>query len=68
MVGNIDEVINNIRPQIFWKDKEIVKKQLNNLSLDEINQLILKVNSIELLVKNNSQISTYVVNDFILNG
>ena len=65
---NQDQAIASFRPQIFWKDKEIVKKQLNNLSLDEINQLILKVNSIELLVKNNSQISTYIVNDFILNG
>ena len=27
---NLDEVISKTKPPIFWKDKEIVKKQVNH--------------------------------------
>ena len=33
---NLNLVISSFKPQIFWKDKEIIKKQLNTLSLDQI--------------------------------
>ena len=34
---SIDQAIMNYKPPIFWKDKEIVKKQMNQWSLKKIN-------------------------------
>ena len=67
MVGNIDEVISNIRPQVFWKDKEKVKKQANNWNFEELKRKIYQVNEIETLVKSNSKNSLNIVFNFILN-
>ena len=63
---NTDEVISSFKPPIFWKDKELIKQQLNSWTLSQIKSLIKKVNSTELLIKKNSQISNEIVNDFIL--
>jgi len=63
---NIDQVISLSRPPIFWKDKNIVKQQLNVLSLAEIKTLIHKVNNLELEIKKNNQISDRILNNFIL--
>ena len=64
--SNQDQVLSSIKPPIFWKDKDIIKRQVRNLSINDINQFIKKVNRIELLIKKNSQISTLIVNNFIL--
>ena len=63
---NQEQVISSFKPPIFWKDKEIIKQQLKNLSLNEINILIKKVNNLELTIKKNSQISNQIINNFIL--
>ena len=63
---NIELVLSSFRPPIFWKDKEIVKQQLNILSLDEIKHLVRKVNNLELKIKKNNQISDRILNNFIL--
>lgn len=63
---NLDNVISSYKPPIFWKDKDIVKQQLKVWSLIQIQTLIKNVNDLELLVKKNSQISSYFINDFIL--
>ena len=63
---NIEQVLSSSRPPIFWKDKEIVKQQLNALSLTEIKNLIHKVNNLELVIKKNNQISDQILNNFIL--
>ena len=63
---NSDLVLSSFKPPIFWKDKEIIKKQLNLWSLDEIQKLIIKICEIENLVKNNSQISNLIINNFII--
>ena len=62
---NQDQVLNSFRPPIFWKDKEIIKQQLKNLSLEDIKLFIKKVDNLELVVKKNSQLSTHLVNNFI---
>ncbi len=64
--GNIDTVISNYRPQIFWKDKELIKQQLKIWSLEQINKLIIRINNEENLIKKNSQISNTILNNFIL--
>jgi len=63
---NQEQVISSFRPPIFWKDKDIIKQQLKNLSLNEINIFIKKVNNLELIIKKNSQISNQIINNFIL--
>ncbi len=63
---NQEQVLSSYKPPIFWKDKEIIKHQLKNLSLNEIYSFIEKVNNLELIIKQNSQISTQLVNNFIL--
>ncbi len=63
---NTDVAITAYRPPIFWKDKDIVKQQLKNWSLSQIQMLIKNVNDLELLVKKNSQASSYLINNFIL--
>ena len=63
---NIDQVITNYKPTIFWKDKEVVKQQISNWSLIKIKKLIFKINEIELLIKKNSLSSLNILADFIL--
>ena len=63
---NIEQVLSAARPPIFWKDKDIVKQQLNIWSLSEIKFLIYKVNKLELTIKKNNQISNQILNNFIL--
>ena len=48
---NIDQTIINFRPPIFWKDKELVKKQIKIWTLDKTYKLIDEINKIELNVK-----------------
>ena len=62
---SIDLAINSHRPPIFWKDKEIVKKQLQIWSKDKITSLISRINSTELLIKKNSNNSIVILLDFI---
>ena len=63
---NPESVISSYRPPIFWKDKDIIKQQLKIWSLNQIKNLIVKVNNLELIIKKNSLISNQVVNNFIL--
>ena len=63
---NIDQVLSSSRPLIFWKDKDIIKQQLNKCSLSDIKLLINKVNNLELIIKKNNQISDQILNNFIL--
>ena len=51
---SIEEAISSFKPPIFWKDKEIVKQQINNWSLSRTENLIYKTNELELLIKKNS--------------
>ena len=63
---NIDQVLSSSRPPIFWKDKEIIKQQLNVWSLTEIKLLVNKVNDLELEIKKNNQVSDQILNNFII--
>ena len=63
---NIDHTIMNFKPQIFWKDKELVKKQIKIWTLDRTYKLIEEINRIELNIKKNSVNSLNILFDFIL--
>jgi len=64
--NNIDDAISSFKPPIFWKDKEIIKKQVRNWSYNNIEDLIFKINEIELLIKKNSNNSINILYDFII--
>ena len=64
---NIEQTIASAKPPIFWKDKDVVKKQIKNWSLNQVKRLILEINEIELLIKTNAHNSIYILSDFILN-
>ena len=64
---SIEEAISSFKPPIFWKDKEIVKQQINNWSLSRTENLIYKTNELELLIKKNSYNSINILSDFIIN-
>ncbi len=63
---NLDLVINNCKPPIFWKDKEITKQQVTKWKPEDISEVIFKLNEIELQIKKNISNSIYLITDFIL--
>ena len=63
---NIELTISAAKPPIFWKDKEITKKQVRQWKPDNIKELIYGLNEIELLIKKNLNISVNLITDFIL--
>ena len=62
---NIDSAINNFKPPIFWKDKDLVKKQINNWTLKSIKLLLIETNRTEYLIKKNFSNSLKILLDFI---
>ena len=65
--GNIDLTISSFKPPIFWKEKDAVKKQVQSWSMDEVKNMIYKINDLEILVKKNSSNSLNFVSDFVSN-
>ncbi len=65
--GDIDLTISTFKPPIFWKEKEIVKKQIQSWSEDDVKKIIYKINDLELLVKKNSNNSLNFLSDFVSN-
>lgn len=64
---NINEIIQNYKPPIFWKDKEIVKRQSELWKKNELILLIKNTNNTELMLKKNSQIYKQIIGNFINN-
>ena len=63
---DLDKTITSARPPIFWKDKEIVKIQLNQWKPIKIKELIYHLNDIELQIKKNFNNSIMIITNFIL--
>ena len=63
---NIEKTISAAKPPIFWKDKEITRKQIMLWKPENLKKLIYKLNDIELQIKKNLSNSLQVVTDFIL--
>ena len=64
--NDMDKVISSFKPPIFWKDKEILKKQLNHWPVIKIENLISNILETELLIKKNSVSSINIISDFII--
>ena len=63
---DINKTINSAKPPIFWKDKQIIKVQLNKWKTKKIKELIENINNIELEIKKNYKNSILIVTNFIL--
>jgi len=63
--NNINETIANAKPPIFWKEKDNVKKQIENWSPNKIRKLIKKINNKELQIKRNIYSPLNLILDFI---
>ena len=65
-IKNVDKTISSFKPPIFWKDKQIVKNQIMNWRVNEVENLILSIKNKEIDVKKHASNSLYLVLDFIL--
>ena len=64
---NVEQTISSSRPPIFWKDKQIVKNQIMNWKVNEVENLIINIKNLEIDVKKHASSSLNLVLDFILN-
>jgi len=64
--NDIDQTINQAKPPIFWKEKEIVKQQVLKWNKNSIKDLIFELNDIELQIKKNINNSVNIVSNFII--
>ena len=62
--NNVANLINNVKPAIFWQEKPLVKKQLSIWSLNDLKKIIGEINDIELLCKKNPKISKIIFFNF----
>ncbi len=63
---NIDLTIASAKPPIFWKDKEVIKQQLSEWKIENIQKLIYKIIEIELTIKKNLSNSLNITTDFVI--
>ena len=66
-INNIDKAFSVFKPPIFWKEKDIVKKQVQSWSTKEVKKMIYKINDLEMIIKKNSSNSLNFVSDFVSN-
>ena len=64
---NIELTISSAKPPIFWKDKEITKKQIYEWTPENIKKLIFSLNEIEFQIKKNIVNPVNLITDFIIN-
>ena len=63
---DINLTISSYKPPIFWKDKEIIKQQMQKWNSKNLKNLIYKMSEIELLVKKNTSNSLNLTTNFLL--
>ena len=64
--NSVEVAINQFKPPIFWKEKEIVINQIQKRNTDNINRLINEINKTELLVKKNFDNCLNITKDFLI--
>ena len=63
---NINATIDNAKPPIFWKEKNIIKDQINLWSIEKLKNLIIEINDVEYQIKKNSFNSINYTTNFLL--
>ena len=64
--NSVEVAINQFKPPIFWKEKEIVINQIQKRNTDNIYRLINEINKTELLVKKNFDSCLNITKDFLI--
>ena len=62
---NIDTAIQEHKPPIFWRDKPIIKHQIQLWNYDNVQLIISKINSLEIMIKKNNSLGMILLKDFI---
>jgi DNA polymerase III subunit delta len=62
--SSLDSLLSSTKPPIFWKEKPIVKLQMNIWKFDELKKIINEISETEILCKKNPQISKIVFLNF----
>ena len=63
---DVDLVISTFKPPVFWKDKELIKKQIKIWSKKRVQNLIIKTNDLELKIKKYPSNSNNLITNFLL--
>jgi DNA polymerase-3 subunit delta len=63
---DLEKTINNAKPPIFWKEKEITKQQVNKWTDHKALKLIFEINKTELQLKKLPINSINLVTNFLL--
>ena len=64
--SSLEQNISAYKPPIFWKEKDIVRTQLNKWKPEKIKELIYLISDIELQIKKDYKNSILIVTDFII--
>ena len=63
---DIEVTINNAKPPIFWKEKNVIKDQITLWSVEKLKNLIVEINDVEYQIKKNSFNSINFTTNFLL--
>ena len=63
---DIDSLLSSCKPPIFWKEKPIIRKQLNIWKVKDLKKIISDINNTELLCKKNPNVSNSIFFSFFL--
>ena len=63
---DVDLAISTFKPPVFWKDKELIKKQIKIWSKKKVQNLIIKTNDLELKIKKYPSNSNNLITNFLL--
>jgi len=64
---NIAKTIQNSKPPIFWKDKDIIIQQIHRWTPNLIYKTIFDLSELELQVKKNNENTIFMILNFIIN-
>ena len=63
-----DIALENIKPKIFWKDKQIVKNQIQKLNESKLSNILGEIGEAELLMKKGNKVrNDIIVKNLIVN-
>ena len=66
MNKNLENIVNQFKPPIFWKEKDIVINQINKRDMYNIRSLIDEINEVEVLIKENFDNCLKIIKDFLI--
>ena len=62
---NLNKTLSQIKPPIFWKEMDDVKKQDQIWNEEKLNSIVKKISQIELSCKKNHEIAINIMLDFL---